>query len=154
MSGPSETETGAPPLPGAPAREGRTASEPPIDRAAALAEGAPGIPLKFVYWGLGVVLVLSLGGLLGEHVFSSAGLNPVPTTTPAPVATTVPADAPTVPSPDRSVGSSLASFMGLSAPTPRPAPPFSLTDQGGQPVSVPGPASPRGDPQLLQRGVQ
>ena len=38
---------------------------PPIDRAAALAEGAPGIPAKFVYWVLGVVLVLSLGGLLG-----------------------------------------------------------------------------------------
>ena len=55
---------------------------PPLDRAAALAEGAPGIPAKFVFWVLGAVLVLSLGGLLGEHVFSSAGLNPTPTTTP------------------------------------------------------------------------
>jgi len=59
-------------------------SDPPcaIDRrSAALAEGAPGIPLKFVYWGLGVVLVLSLVASSASTCFSSAGLNPVPTDT-------------------------------------------------------------------------
>ena len=78
-------------------------SPPQIDRAAALAEGAPGIPAKFVFWVLGVALVVSLGGLLGEHVFSSAGLNPVPTTVPRPAVTTVPAATPQAPAPDRSL---------------------------------------------------
>ena len=134
MSGASEAEaTSSPPPP-----EGQTAATAPapIDRSAALAEGPPGIPLKFVYWGLGVVLVLSLGGLIGEHLFSAAGLNPVPTTVPRPP-TTRPVTTPTVPVPSGSLKSSLGSFMGLSAVTPRPAPAFSLTDQNQKPTSVP-----------------
>ena len=67
MSGTSEagagsTTAGPEGLPGA------TPAPAPLDRSSALAEGAPGIPLKFVYWALGAVLVLSLGGLIGEHV--------------------------------------------------------------------------------------
>ncbi|MGO9855157.1 MAG: SCO family protein [Acidimicrobiales bacterium] len=112
-------------------------SSPRIDRAAALAEGAPGIPAKFLYWVLGVALVLSLGGLLAEHVFSSAGLNPVPTTVPPPAVAPEPAVTPRAPAPDRSVDASLASFMGLSTPAAKPAPAFSLTDQDGQATSVP-----------------
>ena len=61
----------------------RPSPAPPVDRAAALAEGAPGIPPNFVFWVLGFALVASLGGLLAEHVFSSAGLNPVPDHGPA-----------------------------------------------------------------------
>jgi cytochrome oxidase Cu insertion factor (SCO1/SenC/PrrC family) len=113
----------------------------PIDRAAALAEGAPGIPAKFVYWALAVVLVVSLGGLVGEHLFSSAGLNPVPTATPQRGAPTAPVATPTVPAPNRSLNSSLASFMGLSMLTPRRATPFTLADQGGRPTPVPAPSS-------------
>ena len=112
-------------------------SSPQIDRAAALAEGAPGVPAKFVYWVLGVALVVSLGGLLGEHLFSSAGLNPVPTTVPEPAAAAEPAATPRAPAPDRSIDASLESFMGLSTPTPKPAPAFTLTDQNGQATSVP-----------------
>ena len=132
MSGASEAETTSTPPP----QEGQTAAAAPIDRSAALAEGPPGISLKFVYWGLGVVLVLSLGGLIGEHLFSAAGLNPVPTTVPRPP-TTRPVTTPTVRAPSRSLASSLASFMGLSAVAPRPAPAFTLTDQTGKPTSVP-----------------
>ena len=58
MTGTSETNGSAPPD-----VEGGTdanRASAPIDRSAALAEGSPGIPIKFVYWGLGVVLVLSL----------------------------------------------------------------------------------------------
>ncbi len=112
-------------------------SSPQIDRAAALAEGAPGVPAKFVYWVLGIALVVSLGGLLGEHLFSSAGLNPVPTTVPEPAAPAEPAATPRAPAPDRSIDASLESFMGLSTPTPKPAPAFTLTDQNGQATSVP-----------------
>jgi len=139
MSGTSETDANHPRAPSARtavSQDSRPAS-PPIDRAAALAEGAPGIPVKFVYWVLGVALVVGLGGLIGEHLFSSAGLNPVATTTPRPAATTVPAATPTVPTPDRSLNSSLASFMGLSVLTPHRATPFTLTDQSSRPTPVP-----------------
>lgn len=114
-------------------------SQTSVDRVAALAEGAPGIPVKFVYWVLGAALVLSLGGLLGEHLFSSAGLNPVPTTVPGPVTPAAPSATPSAPSSDRSINASLQSFMGLSTPTPKPAPAFTLTDQNGQARSVPAP---------------
>ncbi len=143
MSGHVGTEDGGlpPPSPG-PTPSGDAGSAPgapPVDRAAALAEGAPAIPANFVFWVLGVVLVLSLGGLVGEHLFSSAGLNPTPTTTPTTAARTVPGAAPgaPVPAPARSLGAPLAAFMSLSAPPARPAPAFTLTDQAGQLVSVP-----------------
>jgi cytochrome oxidase Cu insertion factor (SCO1/SenC/PrrC family) len=131
--------------PDAPSGKGSDADASPstgpaeIDRAAALAEGAPGIPTQFIWWVLGVVLVLSLGGFVGEHLFSASGLNPTPTTTttaPNPVRT-APAGTPAPPASDRSVSAPLASFMGLTVPSPRHATPFVLTDQHGQPVSVP-----------------
>ncbi len=152
MSGPVETDDGgagaAVPVPDAPARHdagGADAAQRPVDRKEALAQGAPGIPDNFVFWVLGAVLVLSLGGLIGEHVFSSAGLNPTATTTTttAPprasgVAPVAPA-APVVPTPTsaRSVRAPLTAFMGLSVPRPRPAPGFSLPDQRGQAITVP-----------------
>ena len=109
-----------------------------IDRSAALAGGAPGIPTQFVWWVLGVVLVLSLGGLLGEHLFSSSGLNGMPATTTAPIPVrTVPAATPAPPAADRSLTAPLASFMGLTVPSQRHATPFVLPDQHGQSVSVP-----------------
>jgi cytochrome oxidase Cu insertion factor (SCO1/SenC/PrrC family) len=142
VSGPVGTEGGGlPPSPSG-SSAGDAGSAPgaaPVDRAAALAQGAPGIPANFVFWFLGVVLVLSLGGLVGEHLFSSAGLNPTSTTTPTtavralPVA---PAGAP-VSVPARSLGAPMAAFMGLSAPPARPAPAFTLTDQAGGSISVP-----------------
>jgi len=90
---------------------------------------------------LGTALVLSLGGLLGEHLFSAAGLNPSPTPAKSPT-TTAPLRSPSPPAADRSLDAPLPAFMGLSQPRPRPAPPFTLTDQAGQPSSVPAqPAS-------------
>ncbi len=137
VSGPSHTQEGA----SGPVGTGQDPRQPspPIDRAAALAEGAPGIPPKFVYWALGVVLVVSLGGFLGERLFSSAGLNPTATPAPKPTLTTLAAPTPSVPPSDRSIDSSLSSFMGLSVLTPRRAPPFTLVDQGGRPTPVPAP---------------
>jgi len=142
MSEPSGTEAGHPPSTSPSAAPNRDAgpTAPPIDRTAALAEGAPGIPAKFVYWALGAALVVSLGGLIAEHVFSSAGLNPVATTTPQPVATTPSAATPSVPTPDQSLNSSLASFMGLRVLTPHRATPFTLADQDSQPTPVPAQA--------------
>jgi protein SCO1/2 len=113
-----------------------------VDRAAALAAGTPGIPRKFVYWVLAAAGVLSLGGLVGEHLFSSAGLNPVATPSPrtgAASVTTVPSARPapfTTTSP-QPVSASLQSLMGLTRVAPAPAPAFSLIDQGGQATSLP-----------------
>jgi cytochrome oxidase Cu insertion factor (SCO1/SenC/PrrC family) len=125
--------------------ETETPAGAPIDRAAALAEGAPGVPSHFVWWLLGAVLVLSLAGLLGEHLFSSAGLNApsvsTTTTTPSPDQTN-PGDAPAPPPAGAALGASLPAFMGLTSPSPRPAPPFTLSDQQGASVSVP-PSPPR-----------
>jgi cytochrome oxidase Cu insertion factor (SCO1/SenC/PrrC family) len=142
VSGPTETE-GDDARAGAPVRVGSELGPGPltpgVDRSAALAEGAPGIPAHFVWWVLGVVLALSLGGLLVERVFSSAGLNSAavtPTTAPNPVRT-VPAETPAPPNPDRAVGAPLPAFMSLSTPSPRLMTPFNLTDQYGQPLSVP-----------------
>ena len=148
MSGPPETEGASRALPalheagpgdaagssgGAPQGEG-----PALDRSAALAEGAPGIPPTFVFWALGIVLVLSLGGLLGEHLFSAAGLNPTPTTAPTPTTTVRETPAPTpIPANDRSLQAPLAAFMGITASRSGPAPAFTLTSQTGQPVSLP-----------------
>jgi len=111
---------------------------PGVDRAAALGAGAPAIPVKFFYWLLAAVLVLGLGGFLAEHLLSSAGLNPVATTTPTAVA--APPSIPSVPVPEtdgRTVNAPLASFMGLSVLAPRPAPTFSLVDQDGRTTSIP-----------------
>ena len=120
---------------------GDAAQEPltPADRASALAQGSPAIPPNFVFWVLGVILVLSVGGLVGEHVFSFAGLNPTPTSTPTTAARAAPAATPGAPVPatDHSLNAPLAAFMGVSAPSPRAAPPFTLTDQAGLPWSVP-----------------
>jgi cytochrome oxidase Cu insertion factor (SCO1/SenC/PrrC family) len=139
MSTSSGTEAGKvpPPPPDAAGDQGPSPEAPPIDRAAALARGAPGIPAKFVYWALAVVLVVSIGGLLGEHLLSSTGLNPVATTVPGAVATTVPVATPSIPRPGRSIDSTLASFMGIIALAPHLAFPLTLTDQSGQPTSVP-----------------
>jgi cytochrome oxidase Cu insertion factor (SCO1/SenC/PrrC family) len=131
------TETPGPPTNGF---GGGPPSVEPIDRAAALAEGTPGIPPNFIFWVLGAVLVLSVGGLIGERLFSTAGLNPAPTTTTTSAPTPglnagVGAAAPPVSS--RSVNAPLASFMGVSTPRPRAAPAFTLTDATGRAVSVP-----------------
>ena len=140
MSGSVGTEGGQPDALPRTGPDADRAPEPPaIDRAAALAEGAPGIPAQFIWWVLGVVLVVSLGGLLAEHLFSSSGLNPAPatTTTASNPVRAAPADTPAPPANDRSVDAPLASFMGLTAPGPRRATPFVLIDQHGQRVAVP-----------------
>ncbi len=122
---------------GAPGERPHT-EERALDRSAALAEGAPGVPANFVFWALGIVLVLSLGGLLGEHLFSAAGLNPTPTTAPTPTTTVRETPAPTpIPSKDRSLEAPLAAFMGMTTPRSGPAPAFTLTSQTGEPVSIP-----------------
>jgi cytochrome oxidase Cu insertion factor (SCO1/SenC/PrrC family) len=128
-------ETGDPDVTELPGKQRET-----VDRAAALAKGAPGIPPAFVWWVLGAALFLTVGGLIGEHLFSSAGLNPTATTTPNTLASPTRPQAAAVPAPsgtDIPITAPLPSFMGLSTPTPAPAPTFTLTDQNGQAVSIP-----------------
>jgi cytochrome oxidase Cu insertion factor (SCO1/SenC/PrrC family) len=139
MSEPVETGGDAPVGLGGRAPDDAVPAPTPIDRAAALKEGSPGIPSRFIWWVLGAVLVLSLGGLVADRVISAVGINPssvTTTTAPNPVRVS-PKDTPAPPASGRTLNAPLASFMGLSTPSPRLATPFSLTDQNGQPVSVP-----------------
>jgi cytochrome oxidase Cu insertion factor (SCO1/SenC/PrrC family) len=115
------------------------AARPVVDRAAAFAQTTPAVPRKFVYWVLAAAAVLGLGGLLFEHIFSSAGLNPVPAAVKkVPVTTTTKAlsAAPLPGGQSRELGASLDSFMGLTKVAGAPAPGFSLIDQSGQPTSL------------------
>jgi cytochrome oxidase Cu insertion factor (SCO1/SenC/PrrC family) len=111
---------------------------PGVDRAAAFAANAPPIPRKFVHWLLAGAAVLGLGGLGLERIFSSAGINPVPTAHSTSVTTTTGAAASAlVPSSARSqLHASLASFMDLTSAHDTPAPPIDLVNQHGQPYSL------------------
>jgi cytochrome oxidase Cu insertion factor (SCO1/SenC/PrrC family) len=138
----------------APDREGVAATAPdaasePIDRAAALKEGPPGIPPNFIFWVLGAILVLSVGGLVAEHLFSAAGLNPSPTASPTTstepstqLTTTSAASGRTSPAANHSLDAPLASFMGLSALRRSAAPPFDLVAANGHPLAVSMPVRP------------
>lgn len=141
---------------------GEADTQPPVDRSAAFAAGPGGIPRRFVYVAVAAFVVLGLGGLLAEHVFSAAGLNPTASTT-NPKSSGASASAagntgntgntgagdsgntgagstgnasPTGGS--GSIGSSLSSFMGLDPLPGGQAPGFTLTDQLGQPFSLSG----------------
>lgn len=101
---------------------------PTVDRAAALAEGAPKVPLRVIVIALIVAAALALGGTALEHLFSSVGLNPTPSAATAPTAsspTTLP-----------ELRASMAAFLGFVSLTPRPAPTIALTDQNGLPVAL------------------
>jgi protein SCO1/2 len=112
---------------------------PAVDRAAAFAANAPPVPRKFVYWVLAGVAVLGLGGLGLEHLFSAAGLNPVPAAHSSSVTTTTSLRAAPTPLPSGErdqLSASLASFMDLTSMRDTPAPPIDLIDQSGQPYSL------------------
>jgi cytochrome oxidase Cu insertion factor (SCO1/SenC/PrrC family) len=100
----------------------------PVDRAAALVEGAPRVPRRVVYIAVVVAAVLALGGTLLERLFSSAGINP--TAAPANVsASSMPSQAPPLSAP-------LAAFLGIVHLRPVPAPAVSLVDQNGANVTL------------------
>ena len=95
------------------------------ERRAALAAGAPKVPRRAVAWGFVVAAILALGGTIGEHFVSAAGLNPTSSATTT--TTVVTGDGGLSPS------SALLSFERL-APVAAPAVP--LTDQRGQRLSL------------------
>ena len=106
----------------------------PVDRAAALAEGAPRVPRRMVVIAVIVAATLALGGTALEHLASSAGLNPTPTPTPTPGAGT-PVTSPRPTSPPE-LRASTAAFLGAVHLPAGPAPPINLTDQNSQRVTL------------------
>lgn len=112
-----------------PPREVHVSAE---DRAAALAEGAPKVPRRAIGWAVVAVLVLALGGVVGERVVSAIGLNPVSS---ASVTTTTSSPITDGGGPAPSPGSSLLSFVSL--PSVR-APDVVLLNEQGRPVSLAG----------------
>jgi cytochrome oxidase Cu insertion factor (SCO1/SenC/PrrC family) len=121
--------------------EESTGGRPVVDRAAAFAANPPPVPRKFVYWLLAGAAALGLGGLGLEHLFSAAGINPVPGAHSPSVTTTTAVAAPTPPPPPGrpgQLGAPLASFMDLSSVPRTSAPPIDLIDQSGQPYALSG----------------
>jgi cytochrome oxidase Cu insertion factor (SCO1/SenC/PrrC family) len=122
------------------------------ERAAAFRQAEPKVPRNFVLIALGVFAVLGLGGVLGEHLLSSVGLNPGSTTTgsstvPRPVtAGTAVVAPPAPPTAAQEVGATLPAFMGITDMKAMAAPAFTLLDQSGQIVSL---ADERGDVVVL-----
>ncbi|MGH8981872.1 MAG: SCO family protein [Acidimicrobiales bacterium] len=101
----------------------------PIDRREAFAKGAPGIPHKVIYWVLGAVLVLGVGGTLLTRVVTTLGNAPTrsknaPLTSGAPIAH----GAGGHPSGVAALHAPLASLLHISSLRSTPAPGFSLTD--------------------------
>ena len=120
-----------------PEGENPPVGRPVVDRAAAFATVSPAVPRKFVYWALAGVAVLGLGGLAVEHLLSSAGLNPEPTTAHAATTTTLaPIRAPLAAGRTEELSASLRAFMGLTTLRAIPAPQYTLIDQAGQPYSL------------------
>jgi len=116
---------------------------PPLsedERAAAFRRSDPKVPRNFTFIVVGLFAVLAIGGVLGERLLSSVGLNPAstatPSTTPTAVAAAVapPRAAPSTPE----VGAPLSYFMGITRLPETPAPPISLVDQAGHAVSLAG----------------
>jgi protein SCO1/2 len=119
------------------------------ERAAALRRTEPKMPHNFALIVLAIFAVLGLGGVLGEHLLSSVGLNPASTTSssstvPRPVTagTAVVAPPQASPSSAQEVGATLPAFMGITTMAGTPAPAFTLVDQSGTAVSL---AHERGD---------
>lgn len=107
-----------------------------IDRAAALADPAPRVPRKVLYWAIAALVVLGGGGALLERLFTSVGLNEYSVAaSSATSGTSASSAAATTPAPP-SIASSLPNFMGISRLSGAPAPPFTLTDQNGAAVSL------------------
>jgi protein SCO1/2 len=119
------------------------------ERAAAFRRSEPKVPRNFVPIVVGFFAVLAIGGVLGERLLSSVGLNPAstavtPSTTPAAAAGGIspPPSAPSTPE----VGAPLSQFMGITPLRGTPAPAVSLVDQAGRAVSL---ADERGDAVVL-----
>lgn len=119
------------------------------ERAAAFRRTEPKMPHNFALIVLAIFAVLGLGGVLGEHLLSSVGLNPASTTSssstvPRPVTAGAAVVAPPRASPPwaQEVGATLPAFMGITTMAGGPAPGFTLVDQSDTAVSL---ADQRGD---------
>lgn len=112
------------------------------ERAAAFRRADPKVPRNFALIVLAVFAVLGLGGVLGEHLLSSVGLNPASTdpsssSVPRPVtAGTAVVAPPASLTPAREVGATLPAFMGITPMAGTPAPALTLVDQSGKAVSL------------------
>jgi cytochrome oxidase Cu insertion factor (SCO1/SenC/PrrC family) len=97
-----------------------------IDRAAALAAGAPRIPRRVIVYAVAAAAILAIGGSLLERVASGVGLNPVATGT---TTTTVPATT-------TELRASTASLLGIKWLVGAPATGIRLTDQSRRAVTT------------------
>lgn len=97
----------------------------PKDRHGSLQQRRETIPRKFIWWTIVAVLVLGLGGGVGQHFFETNGKAPPPTT--SPVLKGTPTTDPNLPT-----LISLQVFIGLKEIGYQVAPKFTLRTQNGR----------------------
>lgn len=98
-----------------------------VDRAAALAAGAPKVPRRVIAYAVLAAAILALGGAALERVASGVGLNPTGTAT----STTT-----TIPTGGGELHATTASLLGITWLPAARATDFVLTDQAHDRVSV------------------
>lgn len=93
------------------------------------------MPRRVVLWALAIAALLTVAGVVGERLASSAGINPIAgatgTSGSGAAPPTPPASAPGGPQ----IGASVAASMGI-VPAHGPAAAIDLTDQRGRPFSL------------------
>ena len=125
-----------------PTHEPASVSDAPrVDRAAAFAAGAGGIPRKTVFVFLAALVVLGFGGIVADHFFSGPDGNPTTVTTvgtfPPPLQTpTTSAQVAENPGDSSQLPASLTALMGLEKTPSKTAPGISLTDQHGATLTL------------------
>jgi len=100
------------------------AANAPKGRRAALREGRAKVPTKFIVWSIVAVLLLGLGGEIGQHFFETYGKAPSVTTPSSPVLNPTTTTTPATPN-----LISLQVFMRLKGIGTAVAPTFTLQDQ-------------------------
>lgn len=109
-------------------------SPPHLDRASVFAGGPQKISRRAILYMLVAAASLAVLGVIGEHLFSSAGLNPTAgttTTQPLSTNTSLPFGAPQLTAP-------LRAFMGLATLKPAPAVGFTLESSSRRTLSLAG----------------
>lgn len=110
---------------------------PVLPRAEAFAQGPPRLPGRFVLYLLGCILVLGVGGVALDRVFSAVGLNP--SASPSSTPSAAPGSPGTAPPPSAApafLAAGETALMNLTRQDAKPAPPVSLSTAPGTPLAL------------------
>lgn len=110
----------------------------PQARRAAFAAGRPTMPIRYIYWTVGILLLVIVGAVVADTVVSTSGTSaPVYPHHATPPAKKLPSFLQPTSAGTTTLHAPLAAFLGLRTGHDSPAPGFTLTDAAShQPVSL------------------